>query len=122
LWGGDILALAIITLAGFATHSELGDAGLRMLTTFIPLLVGWALLAPALGLFDPGVFGRSTQLYRPLLAGAFVGPMAAGLRGLWLNQPIIPIFAVVLAVTAAVGITAWRAAWWWIYSRQVRHG
>ena len=43
---GDIIVLGLITLFGFATHNELGSAGLRMFTTFIPLLAAWLLLSP----------------------------------------------------------------------------
>jgi hypothetical protein len=39
----------------------------------------------------------------------FAASFAALLRGLWLNAPIIPIFAVVLASTSALGMLIWRA-------------
>ena len=47
---GDGVALALITVVGFASHgeTELSYAP-RMLTTFIPLLLGWFLVAPWLG-------------------------------------------------------------------------
>jgi len=38
----------------------------------------------------------------------FVGPFAVTLRGLILNAPIIPIFAVVLTATSAFGMLVWR--------------
>jgi hypothetical protein len=52
LVAGDILVLLLVTIFGFATHGELGSAGLRMLTTFVPLVVAWGLVAPHLGAFE----------------------------------------------------------------------
>ncbi len=53
LAAGDVAAIAVITLVGFASHGELkiSFAG-RMFTTFLPLLAGWFLIAPWPGLFD----------------------------------------------------------------------
>ncbi|MGH9429260.1 MAG: hypothetical protein ACRD2L_23505, partial [Terriglobia bacterium] len=48
-------------------------------------------------------------LWRPALAALFAAPLAAVLRGLMLNTPIIPIFAVVLGVTSTLGMVVWRA-------------
>jgi len=42
------------------------------------------------------------------MAMLFAGPLAVVLRGLILNAPIIPIFAVVLSATSAVGMMIWR--------------
>jgi hypothetical protein len=42
------------------------------------------------------------------VAMLFAGPLAVVLRGLILNAPIIPIFAVVLSVTSALGMMIWR--------------
>jgi hypothetical protein len=42
------------------------------------------------------------------LAMLFAGPLAVVLRGLILNAPIIPIFAVVLSATSALGLVIWR--------------
>ncbi|MFZ1040342.1 MAG: DUF3054 domain-containing protein [Anaerolineales bacterium] len=114
---GDILALLIVTLIGFATHGETSISFFpRMLTTFIPLLIGWFLLAPWFGLFDSASpqpspnslnLGRAT-IGRVGLAMLFAGPLAVVLRGLILNAPIIPIFAVVLSATSALGMMIWR--------------
>ena len=42
------------------------------------------------------------------VAMLFAGPLAVVLRGLILNAPIIPIFAVVLSATSALGMMIWR--------------
>jgi hypothetical protein len=106
---GDILAIAIITFIGFATHGEAGLAFLpRIAATCFPLSISWFLLAPALGLFKQETTSDPTQLWRPALAALFVAPLAAVMRGLILNAPIIPVFAVVLSATSALGMLLWR--------------
>jgi hypothetical protein len=78
---GDILALAIITIIGFATHGETDLSFLpRMLTTFIPLVVGWFLVAPWLRLFDVQITSSPKQLWRLPLAMLLAAPMTAILR------------------------------------------
>jgi len=136
---GDILTLLIVTLIGFATHGETTISFMpRMLTTFIPLLIGWFLLAPWFGLFNPtptqpppfskGKWGRwrvATEGAKVGLAMLFAGPLAVVLRGLILNAPIIPIFAVVLSATSALGMMVWRIIYLILYqvnsTNQVSH-
>ena len=106
---GDILAIALITLIGFATHGEAGVSFLsRMAAVYFPLSISWFILAPALGLFQPETAFKPRQLWRPVLTALFAAPLAAVLRGFILNAPIIPIFAVVLGVTSALGMLMWR--------------
>lgn len=106
---GDILAILIVTVIGFATHGEADLAFLpRMAAAFFPLIIAWFLLAPFLGLFQIEITSNPRQLWRPVLAMFFAGPFAAILRGILLSAPVIPIFAVVLASTSAFGMLAWR--------------
>lgn len=109
LVAGDILAIAIVTIIGFATHGEADLSFLpRMLAAFVPLTIAWFLLAPWFGLFRQEIASNSKLLWRPVLAMLLAAPFAAVLRGLILNAPIIPIFALVLASTSAFGILIWR--------------
>ena len=109
LYTGDILAIAALTLIGFATHRETGLSFLpRMGALFFPLTISWFLLAPWLGLFQQEIVFNPKQLWRPVLAILFAAPLAAVLRGFVLNAPIIPIFAVVLGTTSALGMVVWR--------------
>ncbi len=117
---GDILALFIVTLIGFATHGEMGLSFLpRMLATFIPLLIAWFLIASWFGLLTtptqpPPKRGRSHAVMEGVkvgLAMLFAGPLAVVIRGLILNEPIPPIFAVVLSVTSALGMMIWRTVY-----------
>jgi hypothetical protein len=115
---GDILAIAILTVIGFATHGEAELSFVpRMASTFFPLCIAWFLLAPALGLFQAEGTSNLRQLWRPALAGIFAGPLAAVLRGFILNAPIIPIFAAVLAGASALGMVVWRVVWYWVARR-----
>ena len=112
---GDILAILIVTVIGFATHGEVGTASPgalvvlpRMAAVFFPLTIAWFVLSPFLGLFQQEFTSNPKQLWRPVLAMVFAAPLAAVLRGFLLNAPIIPIFAVVLASTSAFGMLVWR--------------
>jgi hypothetical protein len=107
---GDILAIALVTFIGFATHGEADLAFLpRMAAAFFPLTIAWFILAPFIGLFQSQTINNARYLWRPALAALFVAPLAAVLRGFILNAPVIPIFAAVLAATSALGMVVWRA-------------
>lgn len=106
---GDILAIALITLIGFATHGEAGLSFLpRVAAAFFPLVVAWFLMAPWFGLFQDEIILNARQLWRPVLTALFAAPLAAVVRGFMLNASIIPIFAVVLGATTAAGMVLWR--------------
>ena len=107
---GDLLAIALVTYIGFATHGEANLAFLpRMAAAFFPLTVSWFLLAPFVGLFQDQTVPHTRQLGRAALTALFAAPLAAILRGFILNAPVIPIFAAVLAGTSALGMVIWRS-------------
>ncbi len=113
LIAGDLLAIALVTIIGFATHGETDLALVpRMFTTFGPLVFGWFLVAPFLGLFQPEVTANPRQLWRPFLGMVLAGPLAALLRALLLNSVVIPVFGVVLSGSAGLGMLLWRTLWW----------
>jgi hypothetical protein len=115
---GDILAVALVTFIGFATHGEAGTSFLpRMGAAFFPLVLSWFILAPTLGLFQEQTILNTRQLWRPVLAMIFAAPFAAVLRGLILNAPVIPIFAVVLSATSAFGMLVWRGIYLFLNRR-----
>lgn len=106
---GDIFAIAILTLIGFASHGEAELAFLpRMAALFFPLSISWFLQAPALGLFQPELVSDPGQLWRTALAAIFAAALAAVLRGFILGSPILPIFVAVLAGTSALVMVIWR--------------
>jgi len=115
---GDVLAIAIVTVIGFATHNETGTAFLpRMAVIFFPLTVAWFILAPWFGLFQPEIISNPKQFWRPVLAMIFVTSLAVVIRGLILNATIIPIFAMVLSATTAFGMIAWRTLYF-VFTRK----
>ncbi len=106
---GDLFAILVLTLIGFASHAELTSAGWRLLTTFLPVSVAWLISAYFLGALDVNIAKAPSQLWKPAIAMFFAAPLAVILRGLWLNRPIIPIFAVVLTASAILCMLVWRA-------------
>jgi hypothetical protein len=117
---GDILTLTIVTVFGFASHGTAGTAGSRMLTTFIPLLAAWFLIAPHLKVYDRDIALDGRQLWRPFWAMVLAGPMAAWLRGVLLNSPILPVFVVILGGVSALAILTWRGLYWLVMTRMKR--
>jgi hypothetical protein len=106
---GDVLALGIITIIGFATHGETNASfAPRMLTTFIPLLVAWAVFAPWLGLFRPEVYEQPRQAWRAVYAMFLAAPLAVILRAALLNGVALPLFTLILGASAAFGMLIWR--------------
>ena len=127
LIAGDILAILFTTIIGFVTHGEVGAGSPgpyiilpRMAAAFFPLVVAWFLVSPFLGLFQQDITSNPRQLWRPVLAMIFAAPLAAVLRGLLLNTPIIPIFAVVLSATSALGMMLWRGIYLFLSRRWIR--
>ena len=116
---GDALAIALITFIGFATHGETDVSFLpRMAATFFPLLIGWFLLAPWLGLFRTEITSNPKQLWRPALVMLFAAPLAAILRAAILNSVALPLFTLILGVTSALGTVVWRGIWIWLGTRK----
>ncbi len=119
LVAGDVIALALVTVIGFANHGEFSVAFLpRMAAAFLPLCASWFLLASQLGLFDRAGRPAASGLWLPAFVMLFAGPLAVVLRGLLLQSPIMPSFAVVLTLASAVALTVWRglyvlASRWW---------
>lgn len=106
---GDILAIVILTLIGFATHGEIGLSFLpRMGTTFFPVLVSWFLAATWLDLFDERVISHPQLFWRILLAMLFAAPLATILRATLLHSAAQPFFVLVLGSTNALGMLIWR--------------
>jgi len=107
---GDVIAIAIVTLAGFTSHAILTTAGSRVWVTFIPLTTSWLLVAALMNLYNPETLSDPRQLWRPVVGTAFAVPMAAWLRGLWLGSPILPVFIAVLIGVSGLVLLIWRSS------------
>lgn len=108
LLAGDLAVILLVTLFGFASHGTLGTAGARMLSTFFPLLAGWFAVAPFLLAYDPKMAATPVQLWRPFWAMVIAAPLAAFLRGVWLNTAILPLFVFILGGISSLAILIWR--------------
>lgn len=108
LAAGDVVTLLLVTVIGFASHGELSTAGTRMLTTFFPLLAGWAAAAPVAGAYDTQRARNPRQALRPFGAMFLGAQLAAILRSIWLHTDVKPSFALVLGGVSAAGILIWR--------------
>lgn len=123
LVAGDILVLAIVTLLGFASHGSLETARSRMLSTFIPLVIAWLLIAPHLLVYKKIIVHDVRQLWRPFWAMILAAPIAAWLRGIILNAPILPLFVLIIGGVSALAILFWRLFFWLIAEKvMVTHG
>jgi hypothetical protein len=106
---GDILAIAILTIIGFATHDEMDISYLpRMAASFLPVLFAWFVLAPWFGLFDEEAISNPKHLLRIPLVFLFAAPLAVIIRSVVLAIPVIPMFALVLGSTNSLGMLVWR--------------
>lgn len=115
---GDIIAIAIVTVIGFVTHGETGFSFLpRMAASFFPVLAGWFLLAPWLGLFDEQVIANPKLLWRVPLAMLFAAPLAVILRAALLGSAALPLFTLILGLTSAFGMLIWRAFYLFLQKR-----
>jgi hypothetical protein len=118
---GDAFCALILSLIGFYTHYG-QITGWHWLTTFIPTLIGWFVIAPWLGNYRTENFHTPALSWRAALAAFLSAPLAAWIRGAWLNSAILPIFILVLGLTNALGFFGWRVLWSLILRRNNRNG
>jgi hypothetical protein len=114
---GDMVTLGLVTIFGFASHGTLSTAGERILTTLLPVLVSWLLVAPFLGAYRLEWASDWRQLWRPFWAMVLAAPLAAWMRAVWLESVIMPVFVVVLGGISAIAILIWRLIYWVILTR-----
>jgi hypothetical protein len=111
---GDSVVMGVITIIGFVSHGELATASLpRMMTTFLPLLASWFLIAPWLGLFDMQK-PRFSYIWRIPLAMLFAAPLTTVLRAAVLNSSALPLFTLILGGSSTIGMLVWRTLWGWM--------
>lgn len=115
---GDLIAIALVTVIGFATHGETGISFLpRMAASFFPVSVSWFLLAPWFGLFDEQVIADPKLLWRVPLVMLFAAPLAVILRAALLGAAALPLFTLILGLTSAFGMLIWRALYLFLQKR-----
>jgi hypothetical protein len=115
-----MIAIAILTIIGFATHGETGISFIpRMGTTFFPVMVSWFLLAPWFGLFDINMTARNIFIWRIPLVMLFAAPLASSLRAGMLGSTAIPLFTLILGCTFGLGLLIWRVLFRLVSLRQL---
>lgn len=110
LWLGDTIALLVVVWIGFATHDR-SVLNARWLASFLPLWLLWTVTAPWFNLYHPEVARRPASAARAALAALIATPTAMVLRSLILGSMVLPLFAIIMAASAAVGIAIWRLIW-----------
>lgn len=106
----DGIILLLVTFIGFASHSSsLADG--RWLATFLPMLAGWLVAGWLSGIFQPQISTDYRQLWRVIGCATLAAPFGAVLRGLWLQNVVMPVFAFVMMAVSAVGLLIWRLIW-----------
>lgn len=104
---GDIICIALVALIGFLIHY--GDTqGWRWLSSFIPVVIAWFVTAPWVGAYQADTIRRPLLAWRAGLAAFLSAPLAAWLRGIWLNSAVLPVFINVLILTNVFGFIVWR--------------
>ena len=116
---GDLIVLVLVTVVGFASHGTLSSAGLRIPATFFPVVLSWFVVAPVLGAYDLQRIRGWREIWRPFYAMILASPLAAVLRGLWLNMPVIPTFVIVLGGISALAILGWRVLFKLLFLREM---
>lgn len=114
---GDTLAYLVFGVIGRATHNLATSDFSGVLTTTVPFLVGWFVVAPWFGLFSSQVSrSPSKTVTRTLLAWVPLGfPLSlvlwALVRRRAIPDGIVPEFAVAALGATVVLIVGWRLAY-----------
>lgn len=116
---GDVLVYLLVTIFGFIRHDLFGQTDIiRFLATFIPYSVARFLIAPALGMYDLPELKDYKGYWKIMLAATYAAAVGALLRGLWLNTPVILVFAFVIMDLTIVLMLLWREGFTLIYLKK----
>lgn len=118
---GDVVVLALMTVAGFATHLTLKDFG-RMTLTAVTALAAWAAVAWFMGVYRSDVIVDPRATWRVAWAWLVAAPLATFLRGAVLARDIPPVFVMVVILTNGFALVAWRIYLGWSLARNQRIG
>jgi len=105
---GDVAAILLTVVIGFQSHETGAVFFQRFAFTFLPWTFSWLLIAPKFNLFDLPTEKINKQIVKIFLAMLFASPLAAVLRAAWLGSSALPIFALILGFSTAIGLIIWR--------------
>lgn len=107
---GDALVVFAVTLFGFFSHNQ-SLTNLRWMTTFLPVVLAWGLIAPWFGLYHPEVIAHPSQVWRIVPVLLLATPLAMAVRALWLGRPIVSVFVLVMGGILLLAMLIWRLIW-----------
>ncbi len=109
---GDIVVFLVFAAVGRRSHGEGAglSAVLQVVTTAVPFLVGWFLVAPFVGAFRRNIMADPLKMARrTALAWLAAWPVAMLLRGLLVDHAIPPwTFWLVAFLANTVFLQIWR--------------
>ena len=82
---GDALVVFAVTLFGFFSHNQ-SLTNLRWMTTFLPVVLAWGLIAPWFGLYHPEVIAHPSQVWRIVPVLLLATPPGHGCAGTVVGQ------------------------------------
>ncbi|MBA2678692.1 MAG: DUF3054 domain-containing protein [Ktedonobacteraceae bacterium] len=121
---GDVVVFLVFAAIGRRSHGE--EAGLsavlQVVTTAIPFLLGWFLVAPFIGAFRRDIQANPLKMVqRTALAWLAAWPVAMLLRGLLVDHAIPPwTFWLVAFISNTVFLQIWRLPYALIMKRSKR--
>lgn len=121
---GDIVVFLVFAAIGRRSHGE--EAGLsavlQVVTTAVPFLLGWFLVAPFIGAFRRDIMADPLKMARrTALAWLAAWPVAMLLRGLLVDHAIPPwTFWLVAFLSNTVFLQIWRLPYALIVKRSKR--
>ncbi len=114
---GDGLVVLAVTLFGFKIHKQ-DLTGMRWMSTFLPVVFAWGLIAPWFGLYQPQVVVRPGQVWRIFPALLLTMLLAIFLRSLWVGRPIVWAFGLAFGGILMLAFLIWRLIWAFASGRQ----
>lgn len=121
---GDVVVFLVFAAIGRRSHGE--EAGLaavlQVMTTAVPFLLGWFLVAPFIGAFRRDIQANPLKMARrTALAWLAAWPVAMLLRGLLVDHAIPPwTFWLVAFLSNTVFLQIWRLPYALITKRSKR--
>lgn len=113
LAAGDLALIAAFVVVGELSHGvPIFEVPLRVVDTFLPFGIGWAVVAPVVGVYGPDV-RRSARTAAVVTAVAWVGGalVGQGLRATSLfHGNFAPAFVVVSVLVGLALLVPWRVA------------
>jgi hypothetical protein len=104
---GDWVALALVAVIGFWSHTQTIQIG-RFFAVAVPLCLAWLITAPWFGILAAGKQHGWQEWWKIGWAVLLAIPLAAVMRGWILNNPVQITFTFVMIATSLLTLWIWR--------------